>query len=183
MRQCVKFVQRARIRARGTIAILVERGQASIGQLADLSFALGGGFQSGVATLPRTIMELRDGSVRSCLAVRDRNSSPYPRQGSIGFFSFQRDGWLIFTGAIGVEFSTTKSPQGMDRGGFNGKKQVRLEPAGPHGAFAQHSDGKRFERPCELADCTIFRHKGLAHVTFDSFRPMKAFSAMLRIFF
>jgi len=76
MRQCVKFVQRARIRARRTISILVERSQASFGQLADISFALGGGFQSGVATLPMTIMELRDGSVRSCLAVRDRNSPP-----------------------------------------------------------------------------------------------------------
>jgi hypothetical protein len=105
-------------------------------------------------------------------------------QGSIGFVSLPRDGWLLLAYAMGVELPTTKSPQGMDRGEFNGKKQVRLECVVAHGAFAQHSDGKKDSKGSPgPGHCTILRHRGLPHVMFGALRAKKVFFVMIRIFF
>jgi hypothetical protein len=68
----------------------------------------------------------------------------------------------------------------MDRGGFNGKKQVRLQRA--RRICATRRWEKEFGRG-GLVHRPILRRKDLPQVTFESLRSKKVRLVMLRIFF
>jgi hypothetical protein len=124
MRQCVKFVQRARIRARGTMT--------------------------------------------------DRYARAWPCGIEIRRLSAPRLDRFLFVSARRLADIYGRNRRGILHDEIASGRMAHLRNT----AMGEDSKGL-----VSSPIAQFFGTRGLPHVTFDSFRPMKAFSAMLRIFF